>query len=90
MFGQKNPKRVAERQLNQAELDLLEVSTALESYQSNKKTLEDRIIRLRAYLAADNSNDLEQAVARPAADVRGLGLNHAEYEIGGKGPRAAY
>jgi hypothetical protein len=37
-FGPKNPKRVAERQLNQARLDLLEVCTSLESYESNKRT----------------------------------------------------
>jgi hypothetical protein len=49
-IGPKDPKRVAERQLNQARLDLLEVATALESYQSNKLTLEERIKRLEAYL----------------------------------------
>jgi 3-phenylpropionate/cinnamic acid dioxygenase small subunit len=53
MFATKNPKRVAEKQLNQAKLDLLEVSSTLESYQSNKRTLEDRIARLQAYLASD-------------------------------------
>ena len=50
MFGPKNPKRVAERQLNQARLDLLEVCTSLESYESNKRTLTERIARLEAYL----------------------------------------
>jgi hypothetical protein len=44
-FGPKNPKRVAERQLNQARLDLLEVCTSLESYESNKRTLTDRTSR---------------------------------------------
>lgn len=51
MFGPKNPKRVAESQLNQARLDLLEVCTSLESYESNKRTLEARIARLESYLA---------------------------------------
>jgi hypothetical protein len=50
-YGPKNPKKVAERQLNQARLDLLEVCTALESYESNKRTLTERIARLEAYVA---------------------------------------
>jgi hypothetical protein len=52
-IGPKNPKRVAERQLNQARLDLLEVCTTLESYESNKRTLTERIARLEAYLAPE-------------------------------------
>jgi hypothetical protein len=62
-IGPKNPKRVAERQLNQARLDLLEVCTSLESYESNKRTLTERIARLEAYLAPQTPTT--EAVAAP-------------------------
>jgi hypothetical protein len=61
MFA-KNPKRVAERQLNKAELDLLEVCEHLESYESNKQTLLARISRLRAYLEADEDQQKDARV----------------------------
>jgi hypothetical protein len=65
MFS-KNPKRVAERQLNKAELDLLEVCEHLESYESNKRTLEQRIARLRAYVNSD-ADQPEQVDERTTA-----------------------
>jgi hypothetical protein len=87
MFGQKNPKAVAKKQLVQAELDLLEVSSTLESYQSNKKTLEDRIVRLKAYLGEDDMASAERTIARNTADIRGL--NHTDYEVNGSRSRTA-
>jgi hypothetical protein len=72
MLGQKNPKAVAKKQLNQAELDLLEVSAALESYQSNKRTLEDRIARLQAYLASDEDQQKDVRVQGSKSVVQTL------------------
>lgn len=70
MFASKSPKRVAEKQLNQAQLDLLEVSSTLESYQSNKRTLEERIARLKSYLAQDDAEDRVKDERTPVQRVR--------------------
>lgn len=67
MFGPKNPLRVAEKQLNQAQLDLLEVCGNLEGFESQKRTLEERIARLKGYL----SNAREEGA--PSQDPRVLG-----------------
>jgi hypothetical protein len=77
MFGQKNPKAVAKKQLVQAELDLLEVSSTLESYQSNKRTLEERIVRLKAYLGEDEP----EAAGRVVVPADARDLSHSDYEI---------
>jgi hypothetical protein len=70
-IGPKNPKRVAERQLNQARLDLLEVCTSLESYESNKRTLTERIARLEAYLGTEApKNEHAQDDRTPVQRVR--------------------
>jgi hypothetical protein len=87
MFGQKNPKAVAKKQLVQAQLDLLEVSSTLESYQSNKRTLEARIERLQAYLGEDDMASAERAIERSRAEP--VGLSHADYGITGSRSRVA-
>jgi hypothetical protein len=92
MFS-KNPKRVAEKQLNKAELDLLEVCEHLESYESNKRTLEQRIARLRAYVNSD-ADQPEQVDERSATQrLREVAARHqvaAEVEISSLTPRASY
>lgn len=88
MFGSKNPKRVAESQLNQARLDLLEVCTSLESYESNKRTLEARIARLESYLA-DEPPVPAQAARPPVQRVREEARQSAS-EVSSMVPRANY
>jgi hypothetical protein len=80
MFS-KNPKRVAERQLNKAELDLLEVCEHLESYESNKRTLEQRIARLRAYVNSDEDQPVpateDRSVVQRVRDAAKLNVANA-------------
>ena len=55
MFGRRNPQKVAEKQLNQAKLDLMEVSSELESRIAQKSALEARITRLQATVEAERA-----------------------------------
>lgn len=52
IFGPVNPLRVAERQLNKAKLDLLEVQAARENIAAQEAALMDRIARLQAMVAS--------------------------------------
>lgn len=94
MFGPKNPKRVAEKQLNKAQLDLLEVCGNLEGYESQKRTLEDRIARLKSYIAADEADQPIQAKDERSAvqRVRDVAKAHqmSGSEISSAVPRASY
>jgi hypothetical protein len=68
MFGPRNPQRVAEKQLNQAKLDLLEVSGALENYEAQKAALVARISRLSA-IVNDPVAVPEASARMPLSDV---------------------
>ncbi len=71
-IGSRDPQLVAKRQLNQAELDLLEVAGALEGFQAQKRTLEDRIARLRSYTTAHEPVAQEESVVTKLRRERGL------------------
>lgn len=58
-FGQPNPQRVIERQLNKARLDLLEAEVARESCEAHVAALKQRITRLETAQAPRT----EQSVA---------------------------
>lgn len=57
IFGSSNPRRVAERQLNRAKLDLLEVAGALETYEAQKKALETRVTRLEGVVTTERARE---------------------------------
>jgi hypothetical protein len=65
-IGPKNPKRVAEKQLNEAILQLLAVCTELEDRQAQKAALEARISRLKGVV--EDKVKVEQPVETPVTE----------------------